>query len=211
MHARWAMLGVVALLAIDAAGAWHVPSALEPAPPGGGAASAGGAAAAWAPAAIAAAVAATAEVARMARLWGVEGLERRAYPGGPLDPLAWAGGRGRKSSGSGDAAGAPPSPPPPGAGVFAPWLGGAAGWLAGGWWWQQRRRRDGAAVTARELREMRWRELRNGRLAMVSFAGVAAAALLTGEGPLTLLARHLDDPLHNTVLSVLSSSSASAS
>jgi hypothetical protein len=26
----------------------------------------------------------------------------------------------------------------PGFGVFAPWLGGLAGWLAGGWWFEQR-------------------------------------------------------------------------
>jgi len=48
----------------------------------------------------------------------------------------------------------------PGFGVFAPWLGGLAGWLAGGWWFQQRE------MTQVELMEMKSRELRNGRLAM---------------------------------------------
>jgi hypothetical protein len=48
----------------------------------------------------------------------------------------------------------------PGFGVFAPWLGGLAGWLAGGWWFEQRE------MTQVELMDMKSRELRNGRLAM---------------------------------------------
>lgn len=48
----------------------------------------------------------------------------------------------------------------PGFGVFAPWLGGLAGWLAGGWWFERRE------MTQVELMEMKSRELRNGRLAM---------------------------------------------
>jgi hypothetical protein len=49
---------------------------------------------------------------------------------------------------------------PPALGVWASWLGGALGWAAGGWWWG---RRD---ITRDELDAMKWRELRNGRLAM---------------------------------------------
>ena len=49
---------------------------------------------------------------------------------------------------------------PAGVGVWAPWLGGALGWLAGGWWWAQR------DMTRGELDAMKARELRNGRLAM---------------------------------------------
>ena len=63
----------------------------------------------------------------------------------------------------------------PGFGVFAPWLGGLAGWLAGGWWFSQRE------MTQVELLEMKARELRNGRLAMWvahdGGAGDAAAGL----------------------------------
>jgi hypothetical protein len=37
----------------------------------------------------------------------------------------------------------------------------------------------------------------------LSFAGVCAAALATGKGPVELLVRHLADPLHQTVLQTM--------
>lgn len=36
--------------------------------------------------------------------------------------------------------------------------------------------------------------------AVVSFAGVYAASMVTGKGPITLLLEHVADPMHNTVL-----------
>lgn len=40
--------------------------------------------------------------------------------------------------------------------------------------------------------------------AVVSFAGVYAASMVTGKGPVTLLLEHVADPAHNTIVQTLS-------
>ncbi|KAI8465291.1 MAG: hypothetical protein J3K34DRAFT_437637 [Monoraphidium minutum] len=189
IHARWAMLGVLALIVADAAGPARGPAAAGAAGAAAGGAGGGfwalwgggGAALPWAVAALV--LFAIVETYRMAALWWEEDMERRAYPGNRFDPMGLT--KPRRDGA------------PPGLAVWAPWLGGALGWLAGGWWWAQR------DMTESQLDDMKARELRNGRLAMVSFAGVCLAGVVTGEGPITLLMQHLADPLHNTILQAL--------
>lgn len=49
------------------------------------------------------------------------------------------------------------------------------------------------------LKELQTKEIKNGRLAMVAFAGFTLAAQATGKGPLAALSTHLSNPFGNNI------------
>ncbi|EIE27497.1 hypothetical protein COCSUDRAFT_39153 [Coccomyxa subellipsoidea C-169] len=113
-----------------------------------------------------------------------KGLEERAYPGRRFDVLGLTRQRPEAKQ---------EKPAPPGLGVYAAWLGGLPGFLSGAWWYSRRE------MTVKDYKDMKEKELNNGRL-----ASVYAASMVTGKGPITLLLEHVADPVHNSVLQTLS-------
>ena len=59
------------------------------------------------------------------------------------------------------------------------------------------------AGDAEQMRTMKLKEIKNGRLAMVAMFGFGAQAVATGEGPFQNLLDHLADPMHNNLFSNL--------
>ncbi|KAG6776727.1 hypothetical protein POTOM_020255 [Populus tomentosa] len=51
--------------------------------------------------------------------------------------------------------------------------------------------------------ELKVKEIKNGRLAMVAWLGFYIQAALTGKGPVQNLVEHISDPLHNNLFSTL--------
>merc|ERR1711904_663262 len=58
----------------------------------------------------------------------------------------------------------------------------------------------GLGKTEAEMNQMKTKEIKNGRLAMLAFFGYGAQAVLTGKGPFENLLDHLSDPVHNNIL-----------
>ena len=57
----------------------------------------------------------------------------------------------------------------------------------------------GMSKNATTFAELQTKEIKNGRLAMVAFAGFIGQWYSTGATPLANLGAHLADPFHNTV------------
>ena len=62
-----------------------------------------------------------------------------------------------------------------------------------------------AATRAVASPEMAVKEVKNGRLAMVAFAGFATQALVTRAGPLDNLSAHLSNPFGNNIIGSIAS------
>uniref|UniRef100_UPI003D56122F Chlorophyll a/b-binding CP26 n=2 Tax=Chlorella ohadii TaxID=2649997 RepID=UPI003D56122F len=68
----------------------------------------------------------------------------------------------------------------------------------------------GLADDPEVLAELKVKEIKNGRLAMVSFLGFAVQAAVTGEGPYANWSKHVADPFGYNLLTILSSEDRAA-
>lgn len=58
----------------------------------------------------------------------------------------------------------------------------------------------GLGKTETEMNDLKLKEIKNGRLAMLAMWGYGAQAVLTGESPIQNLIDHLSDPVNNNIL-----------
>merc|ERR1719473_1755387 len=55
--------------------------------------------------------------------------------------------------------------------------------------------------SANELNELKLKEIKNGRLAMLAYVGISCASVSTGKNPIEALQFHISDPWANNVMS----------
>jgi light-harvesting complex I chlorophyll a/b binding protein 2 len=65
------------------------------------------------------------------------------------------------------------------------------------------------SASPEKVKDLRTREIKNGRLAMLAVLGAAFQVMYTGTGPIDNLLAHLADPGHNTIFAVSQLSSLS--